>query len=639
MKRSMMNATIMAMLAIAAAALIAAPAFGSAPAPAGSAQAPAGGTGWKEMQIRYRDADAVVLYDSLVVTLDDAGRISKRRHIAAMLFTDNAINRYGDPRILFDAATQDLTILAARVRMRDGAIVDAQKNALNRTTPFALDLTPDYADWQETVVTLMGIEKGCVAELHYVIADKNPSPYLSGVEVFGAEDPTEERVLAVKLPAGRPLKFAALRDEAPPPDAGAAGTWVWTVKNIPGRQPFDGGVWEGDYFPAVCYSTAADWRTVLSRLGERLAAASNVVPAAGASIQEAVRDCGPSHEARVLAVHRLAIGAVRGVRAPYAFLAAPARDAARIYDTGYASPLDRAVLLAAMLRTLQYEPTFVLVSAGTAAAGDVPAPELFSRVAVSVPMGSEGNLLLDPAAPLEHDPSFSLAGRTLARLGPAPQLERLPSRNGDESRSSLVLDCAPGQDGVLEGKGTAVMTGAFSPYYLAADGDNGLADYVEKRVSSLFGGAKLVSWNPRTIGRDRVDVNFTFTAALPEIKKGERVYLAMPRPFDSQLSGIDRAQVWRSGIGDAIRIEPSSLDVDCTIRLPEGWKRVADSSSAREQNGIGSTEVLSTQAADGALGFQSGLRLETGRVDPASYGDFRALLRVYGQDRIVIEKK
>ncbi len=186
------------------------------------------------MQLRYRDADAVVLYDSLVVTLGSDNHISKRRHRAVMLFTDNAINRYGDPRILFNAATQDLTILAARVRMRDGRFVDAQKNAVNQTTPFALDLAPDYVDWQETVVTHMGIEKGCIAELHYVIADRNPSPYLSGVEVFSAEDPTEERVLVVKLPQRMTLKFSSLRGEEPPPDASANGAWAWTVRIISG---------------------------------------------------------------------------------------------------------------------------------------------------------------------------------------------------------------------------------------------------------------------------------------------------------------------------------------------------------------------------------------------------------------------
>lgn len=618
--------------AVVALALIAAPVF------AHSAPASAAGTGWKEMQLRYAGSDAVVLYDSLVVALGSDNRISKTRHRAVMLFTDNAINRYGDPRILFNAATQDLAILAARVRMRDGRIVEARNNAINRTTPFSLDLAPDYVDWQETVVTFMGIEKGCIAELHYTIADKNPSPYLSGVETFSAEDPTEERVLAVKLPAGGTLKFASLRGEAPAPDASAAGIWVWTVRNIPGRTPFEGGVWEGDYFPAVCYSTAADWRFVLSKIDAGLAAASTAVPAADAAILDAVKK-GLTHEAKVLAVHRLAIGAVTGVHVPFALLAAPARDAARIYDTGYASPIDRAVLLAAMLRTAGYEPTFVLVSAGTTAVGDVPAPELFSRIAVAVPLGSEGELLLDPTAPMEHDPSFTLAERTLASLGPAPRLAQLPARNSSESQSALTLDLVPGQDGGFEGKGTAILKGAFSPYYLVREGESGLGDFLKRRVSSFLDGAELVSWNPQSLDRDKAEIDFTFTVKLPDKRKGERVYLTIPRPFDSQLSGIDRVPTGRSRLEDAIRIESGGLDVECSIRLPEGWKRVTDPFSARERNDIGDVQCVYASEADGTMRSQSHLLLVGGIVRPGSFSDFRALLRAYGQDRIVLEKE
>jgi hypothetical protein len=615
MRNVTVHTILNSMLAILAAALIAAPASGRPPAPGHSAPAAAAGTGWKEMELRYPGSDAVVLYDSLVVTLGSDNHIAKRRHRAVMLFTDNAINRYGDPRILFNAATQDLTVLAARVRMRDGRIAEVRKNGFNQTTPFALDLAPDYVDWQETVVTMMGIEKGCIAELHYLIADKNPSPYLSGVEIFSAEDPTEERVLAVKLPPGMSLAFAPLSGGAPAPDAGTSGTWAWTARDIPGRMPFDGGIWEGDYFPAMCYSTAADWQGLLSKIGTDLAAVSEPVPAAEASILDAVKDC-LTNEARALAVHRLAVGAVTGVHAPFTLFAAPARSAGRIYDSGYASALDRAVLLAAMLRTLQFSPKFVLVSAGTTAVGDVPAPELFSRIAVSVPLGSEGELLLDPTAPLEHDPAFSLAGRTLAYLGPAPWLAQLPAKTAADSRSALTLALKPGKDGGFDGKGTAILKGAFSPYYLVQEGENALGDFLKKRV-----------------------IDFTFMVKLPEKKQGGRVYLAMPRPLESQLSGIERVPAGRSQCVDAIRIEQCQLDVECAIELPEGWKRITDSFSAHEARGIGSVAVSSARTADGELEFRSELQLKTDFLRSESFGDLRTLLQAYGQDRIVLEKE
>ncbi|MFA4948043.1 MAG: DUF3857 domain-containing protein [Candidatus Krumholzibacteriia bacterium] len=619
-------------LAVVAAALIAGSACGH------SAPAAAAGTGWKEMQLRYPGSDAVVLYDSLVVTLGSDNHIAKRRHRAVMLFTDNAINRFGDPRILFNAATQDLTILAARVRMRDGRIVEVRKNAVNQTTPFALDLAPDYVDWQETVITHMGIEKGCVAELHYVIADKNPSPYLSGVEVFSAEDPTEERVLVVKLPPGMTLKSASLNGEVSPPNASVKGVWVWTVRDIPGRTPFDGGAWEGDYSPVVCYSTASDRQDLLSKLGAGLTAKSTPLPAAETSICGAVKDLATDEE-KVLAVHRLAIGAVTGVHVPYALLAAPARDAARIYDSGYASPLDRAVLLAAMLRTAAFEPAFVLVSAGKAASGDVPAPELFSRIAVSVPLGDGAELLLDPAAPFEHDPSFALAGKTLAYLGPVPRLAQLPARAVSDSRSELALVLKPGKDGGFEGKGTAILKGAFSPYYLVRENENGLRDFLKKRVSGFFGGAELVSWNPRSLERNEAEIDFTFTVSPGEKKKGERLYLSVPKPMESSLSGIERVRLERSQCADAINIEPCVLEVSCMIEPAPGWKMVTAPLPANEENEIGAASVDFASRADGTHVFRKRLQLDENLVAQTRYADFRSLLRTFHEDRIVLERE
>jgi hypothetical protein len=634
-----MHTLLKSAVAVVAAALIAAPAYGHSPAAGRSAPVSAAGAGWKEMQLRYPGSDAVVLYDSLVVTYGADGRISKRRHREVMLFTDNAINRYGDPRILFDAATQDLTILAARVRMRDGTIVDVRKNAVNQTTPFALDLAPDYADWQETVVTHMGIEKGCVAELHYMIADKNPSPYLSGVEVFSAEDPTEERVLAVKLPPGMTLKFAPLREGAPAPDTRTSGTWAWAVRDIPGRTPFDGGVWEGEYFPSICYSTAASWREALAPIAGDIAIRAKSVPRALAGvIREKIKDCA-TDEDEALAVQRFAIESVRAVSAPFSLLAFSGRDAASIYESGYAGALDRAILLMAMLKEAGFAPTAVLVSAGRVRIDSVPAPELCSSVAVAVPVKGAGELLLDPSTPLEHDPAFSLAGRTIVYLGSEPRLVPLPPKEISASMSELSFALSPGAEGIWEGKGKAILTGAFSPYYLVREKESGLEDFLKGRVAGFFRGAELVSWNPRTIERDKAEIEFTFTVKLPEKKKGERVYLAMPNPFESKLSGIERVRPERSRLADAIRIEPSALSLIGTIEPPAGWKLVTEHFSAHQRVDFGEASAEFSTRPDGMQYFTRRLLFANDRVYPAGFDRFRSLLGVFARDLIVLEKE
>jgi len=597
-----------------------------------------GAPGKSELRQRYADADAVVLFDSLVITRDADGRASKLRHRAVMLLTDNAINRYGDPRILFNAATQELTVLTARVDMRDGTIVDTQKNGINQTTPFAFEAAPDYTDCQETVVTHVGIEKGCIAELQYVIRDRTPSAqWLSGVEIFSAEDPTLDRTVEVRTPAGVALKHAA-RNGAPEPATPSPGVYVWTVKNMPGRTPYDGGAWEGDYFPAVVYGTATSWQDVLNSISRSLDAAAREKDSFKSKIAETLGDVRGDEE-RVLKIHRTALDAVSSVRSPFALFTSAPRNANRVYESAYATPLDRAVLLMAMLRAAGYDPVPVLASSGRSWAGDVPVPELFGKILLAVPTSGGAELLLDPGVPYEHDPAFTLAGRTVARLDGKGTIAQLPLKGASESRTSLDITLKPGESGTLDGEGVATMTGLFSPYYLVRGTGNETEDFIKARVKGLFGGADLASWNLLKLDPDNVGIAFHFTVKLPDKKPGERAYVSLPKPFEAALSGIGRARLERSYCSDALACEPSMLKVTCTLEEPAGWKIVALPQPGNEENAIGSARVEVDSKPDGKRVCRRALAMQTNLVRPESYGMMRSLLLRFGGDQLVFERK
>ena len=627
------RALMMVMLFVGAALLPAAPASAQS-----SAVAPAlsGLPSYKTLEVRYPGSDGIVLFDSLVITLDSENHIAKRRHRAVMLFTDNAINRYGDPRILFNSATQELSVITARVYMRDGTIVDTRKNGINQTTPFALDHAPDYADWQETVVTHVGIEKGCVAELHYVIRDKPSLPLHSGVEIFSSEDPVQIRVLEIRGPGASNLKSVSLNG-APAAEKSAEGIWRWTVRDIAGRTPFDGGAWEADCFPAVCYSTAADWPDVLSKIGDGIIEKSRGTSYFAPIVGEATRDLH-NDEDKVLAVHRLALDRVSSVRAPFGLFAAAPRDAQRIYESAYVSPLDHAFLLMAMLKAGGFHPVPVLVSAGSSWEDEAAAPEIFNTVLVAVRIGGS-EMLLDPGVAYEHDPAFSLAGRTLVRLEGQYAIVHLPAKGPDESLSSLDLVLKPGADGSIAGLGTAILTGLFSPYYLMKGTGSEAEDFVKARVHALFNGAELTSWNPQRLDRNRVEIAFAFAVKFPDKKRGDRLYLAVPRPFDAALSGMDRVRVERSLSGDGTATEPCRLEVSCRIEPLKGWKIIALPAESEAKNEIGSAAVSIKSMADGTKICARTLVFDSDLVRPADYAKLRSLLLAFGDDRLVLERE
>jgi hypothetical protein len=628
--RNAYGALIIVLLFVGAAFSLAAPARTQELA---ASPALAGLPGYKTIEARYPGSDGVVLFDSLVITLDKDNHIAKRRHRAVMLFTDNAINRYGDPRILFNSATQELSVITARVYMRDGTIVDTRKNGINQTTPFALDHAPDYADWQETVVTHVGIEKGCVAELHYRIRDKEPSPWLSGVDIFSSEDPVEVRVLEIGGPGASNLKSASLNGA--PAAAKTPDGVSWTVRDIAGRTPFDGGAWEGDCFPTVCYSTAASWPDVLSKIRAGIIEESRSSIYFASIVGEATKDM--FGEDKMLAIHRLALDRVSSVRAPFGLFAAAPRDAQRIYESGYASPLDRAVLLMAMLEAGGFHPMPVLVSAGTSWTDEAAAPEIFNAVFVFLMYAGphEEPLFVDPGVAYEHHPV--IAGRTLAYLDEKPSIAHDFRGGGDGSRLDLVLK--PGADGSIAGSGTAVLTGLFSPYYLMKGSGSEAEDFVKARVHALFNGAELTSWNPQAFDKNRVEIAFTFTVKMPDGKPGERVYLTVPRSFDAALSGMDRVRVERSLSGDGTAMVPCRLKVSCTIDPPKGWKIISLPAESAVKNEVGEAAVSVESTPDGTKICKRTLVFDSALVRPADYAKLRALLLAFGEDRLVLERE
>ncbi|MBN1163889.1 MAG: DUF3857 domain-containing protein, partial [Candidatus Krumholzibacteriota bacterium] len=249
-------------------------------------------------------ADAVVLQEIIDVAWDGRERISRTVYRRVALFSDNAIGRYGDPRILFDSSRQELLVEVARVYMRDGKTVDIRAEAVNQTTPFPLARTPDYTHWQETVVTYLGLEKSAVAELVYTIRDRERADIPpGGVESLVSADPALIRILRVSVPPGSGLKYTSLCG-APQPELPATGVYIWRWED-PGKTSGAGsGLWEGDYLPTVCYSAAESWegiaRTVAVWIDEAVRERENI---AGA-VSEITGKARPEDYDKLVALHR-----------------------------------------------------------------------------------------------------------------------------------------------------------------------------------------------------------------------------------------------------------------------------------------------------------------------------------------------
>jgi hypothetical protein len=293
----------------------------------------------------------------------------------------------------------------------------------------------------------------------------------------------------------------------------------------------------------------------------------------------------------------------------------------------------------AMLSAASFRPEPYFVSSGLLWADDVPVPEICT-IMIDVSTAAGEAMLLDPAAPYEHNLSFTLAGRTsFGCKNNACRAQGIARRSAGENRSKLDIVLRKGADGTIEGEGSALLTGLFSPYYGMRGTGTEAEDFVKARVGGLFEGAELTSWNPSALERDRAELAFNFTVKLPDKKSGERVYLKAPRPFDAVLSGADRVHLERSSSADAIKAGPCILEISCTIEKSQGWNIVSLPRPGNEQNEIGSALVTVESAPDGKMTCRKSLTIDSDLVRPGDYSKLRSLLHIFSDDRLVLEKE
>ena len=581
---------------------------------------------------RFPGSEAVVIYDSLIVTLKENGAISRRRHRLVALFTDDGIRRYGDPRILFNGEHQRLDIEIARVYMRDGTTVDTQKNGLNQTTPFALASAWDFTSWQEMVVTHVGIEKGCLAELCYTIEDLEKFyPSLSGTFVFNDDDPVLLRVLKIIIPDDVNLKHLE-RNGAPEPHVSDGRVFTWEMEDLETGAGGRGLAPGEEYLPVVYYSTEGSWEDLSARIASWFDEAIE-----GWSYRDELSgqdDPERENDELVRFIHEKELSLVRDVKVPFDEFSFAPRSADRVYRSGYAGAFERAVLLGAMLREEGFEPHPVLISSGEFVPDDVPTLSCFNRIALAIPV-NESLLILDPSKSFERNINLLYQCNVFLHCGYNDVLERKRPPKADRNRNSLYISMRL-EDGELLCDATATMDGAFSPYWLVKGTDHELLDYLDERVKELFEDALLLRWGIARLECEHVKIGFSFS--VPTFFKEEgRVYMELPVPLDIDVSGVGRVNTAVSKVDAPFHLLPCEMEVVIDFEIPGGWHVVSLPSDCEINSGGVSLKIEVTEEGNRVKIIRS-FRINVSTIEPEQYRQYREALFRFTRSRFVLEK-
>lgn len=573
----------------------------------------------------FPEADVLVLSEKIAFTLLEDGRVEKRVEVVEKILTYQGMDEAGDPFVPFHKDLQELTVTRCRTYDPEGRVVDAQANSFNERTPFALEKAPAYAGWREMVITKVGLDVNAVVELSYTVADRKPwRRFLEEVVPLSGPFPALSREVSVTVPAGMDLHAHLFGAEGRPlvRREGTAETTTWTLKDLPGIPPRELHEEAAAFLPTLVFTTCPDWghqNAILTRLVDQAAGSSS--PALEAKARTLLKGAADPHE-KALRLHRYVAESINTIHWPLSAFDFRPRPAAETFDSGYGHPLDKAVLLAGLLRSEGLKADIALGARypeGSVEMGAVPCAALLDTPVVRAEAGSTV-LWLDPAAPLAESSQQTLAGLTALPLVPGiSQLHTLDYPG--ETFLRVHLDARASEDLSLEGKGTVVLSGRYCPHYAVEGSAEAQKEAAASVLSGLLPGASVSSLNVRRLEPAQFVADVVFTLPAPS-SKGP-VLLRLGLPGASLLDRIPTPAASRR-ILPVVLPHAGKEHFRLTLQLPKGMEPLylpQDLSLTNAAGRLSRTVVFE----EGTIRWETEAEIPAAVVPARSWADLKAL--------------
>ncbi len=558
-------------------------------------------------------------------TLAPDGRLDRREERTLKVLTQH-VDRIGllDPLLTWNDARAALEFQPVVTWMVDGTPVVAEANSFVPNTPGALEGALPYTAIRGVTVAFVGVEHGSSTRLAFDVRDRAAS----GVPAWGAVDlggpiPVLDQEVTVVVPAGTPLAYAVLDGPAAPGIAEVGGTRRLALRrtDVPAldtAEPHGGH----DGIERLLWSTAADWTAVRRFLEGRVAPAVVADDAIRAALDR-VADGTLSREERIARLHAFVVDGVRTVGWPFADLDFATRPAPEVLASSVGHALDKAVLLAALLRAAGEDAVVVLAAPLREVALAVPCPLPFDQAWVRV----GGDQWLDPTAAPEVRHAAHLAGHALLVLdGSSGDPAALPDLAPAANRASLALDVVLAEErGGLGVSGTADLDlgSRYNPV-VGYDRSTDRLATVAAGLSAALGGATAGPPTVAARSAERTALRAACTGGHLDLPAAGAVRLEVPRvPGALTLASV---QGWRQARDLPVPLAaPAVEEVRATWTLPEGWSPVSTPPPLEIRNRVGSFR-RTVDRAGAEVTVHSVLTLAIPVVEPADWPLLRALL-------------
>lgn len=583
----------------------------------------------------FPEDDGLFVRQWVEIELDAAGRVTRRVENAIKVFGQWPMSHgYFDPNLSWNDARATLKIDQARTYTADGRVVEAKANSLVANTAGALEKAPPYASLRQMTVAQVGVETNGTTVLGFTVADRQPSGVpLWGVLTLDGQMPMLDQRITFTVPGAVGLRWSGI-DCRPTPEtetlAGAVRI-IFHRRNAPGVAVAEAP----DGKTGVCrlaYSTAPDWAAVSRLLEERVRLALTSDPTVRSKALAVAAEAASAPD-RIARVHAFVVDGIQTVRWPLDELDYAARPAAAVLESSVGHSLDKAVLLAAMLRALDFDAQVALAARAPGLPLDAPDPALLEDAWVVVNQGPDQQWL-DPTAPLQQRNRNHLAGCAALILdgrGVGPVV--LPGLDAKTNHAALRADLTLEDGGGelrLKGALDLDLAGLYNPAPAFDRGQDQLAE-IAGAAARTFGGAEAkditVAWKSAQL----IALHATLAGGTrPASRDGRPVKFVVPRPPGA--IAADSLQLHRGRRTLPLPLPaPAEERASVTLDLPETVEVLSAPGEMRLENAVGALS-RSVQREGRKLTITTVLTLKTPRVAPGEYADLRALFAALESD-------
>lgn len=551
--------------------------------------------------------------------------------------SDRAIGEFADPRLAYNKETDTLEVLVARTKLPNGKYLDVPPYSRNEVAPGGT-AWPAFAGVRQLVLTMSGIEPGCVVELEYKITTKpGARAFLAGEARLDHRYPILARSVAFTVPKNLSPQIAlsdggaALPiDQKSEPDAsGKLVRMSWTLRNVPAavEEP-QARPWQlrGLRWAFTTAASPPEW--LADRLGRIEAAAKDSALVADLAARWTKQINEPAEKLRQIQQKLVATFNFTDIDA--AWRPDTPRGAADVLQGNYGTPEETAGVLLALARAAGVPLQPALSVSG--ASETLAPPTLWGMEYVLLADFDGRREIWHPQHGLisrdgrwNDRTIWSLAGGKINRV-------ELPAWTGaDESACHLRGKIAFGADGKYQGKLSLHVTGLFVSNEALRKPD-GQKARVEQLVRRALPDANVPKFTVTTLSPGVFDVEAEVQASKPagKIDNCWMLSLAQDGPGLSEVP-LPLAQTKRT---TSVRANGAFDErIELTIEWPAGWTVAAKPAEIAAVAGAWGKAEQRVTLAERSLTVARNVRLAQRDVESAQFAALRGPLNELRADR------